>query len=144
MKYIILLLCIGLFYGSCKQDVKEVTKTATQKLFDEVMVIHDEVMPMMSEVHRQKRKLLDLLDHVDGINIIKEDIDPSILYLQESDERMMQWMADLQSNRQDENTEASLDYFNKQKKKITTISRLIKTSINSAKKITDNVKIPTK
>ncbi len=134
MRLLVLLFSFSLFFIACKNkdniSIEKVpTSSSVNNIYDEVMKIHDEVMPKMSEVHRQKRKLTKLLKHADGKYIIKEEIEPTILFLEKADESMMTWMNEFDSNKKNLDTQASTEYFKSQKQEIEKISKLIKASI---------------
>ncbi|MDF9795592.1 hypothetical protein OKW21_000855 [Catalinimonas alkaloidigena] len=85
---------------SAKND-QESTKlspeeTAQDSLFNEMMAIHDEVMPEMDHIFRLQKKLKTLIDSLQN----EEATDPGMLDsltnynddLQDADEAMMHWM----------------------------------------------------
>jgi exonuclease VII large subunit len=63
--------------------------------WDDVMVLHDEVMPRMSDLHRTRQNLKDFLETADQnptINEMKEEVVQAMSRLDEASEGMMQWM----------------------------------------------------
>ncbi|NNK89583.1 MAG: hypothetical protein HKO89_03165, partial [Saprospiraceae bacterium] len=68
---------------SCQTNSKN---PEVQKLFDEVMVIHDEVMPEMSTLNKLKRQIRK----ISGNN---EESLAMIKGIEDADEAMMSWMA---------------------------------------------------
>ena len=89
---------------------------AYQKLYDEVMEIHDLVMPKMSDINRAKKKLRKLKTEDN-----QQAVNDQILKLDEADEAMMSWMADF--DKPDfENLQDNLDYLEKEKEKISAVS----------------------
>lgn len=73
---------------SCKPDIKS---DVNQSLYDEVMVIHDDVMPKMSDIHKLKKQIRKTYkdDTVEGY---KESL-VILSQLEKADEGMMTWMA---------------------------------------------------
>ena len=66
---------------------------SNQELYDEVMQIHDEVMPKMEDVYRVKIVLKTrMLDSLDLAESEKEAINQRILQLDSASEGMMVWM----------------------------------------------------
>jgi len=137
LKFLVYTLLVSLSFLACKGEQKAevaIEKTATGKVFDEVMVIHDDVMPMIADVHREKKRLKSLMETIVDKDQ-KEAIEKSIFFLTESNDAMMTWMAELDSNKKNQDNQDAIDYFLKEKIAIDKISRLIKTSIANAKKI---------
>ena len=101
-------------------------EAAYQKLYDEVMVIHDEVMPKMSDIHRAKKKLRKLKSAEN-----EELITLQIIALDEADEAMMSWMHDF--DKPDLGSlEQDLEYLSKEKEKISAVSDLMLNTITEA------------
>lgn len=83
----LLLICSLLM--SCKNDNKELHK----KLNDEVMAVHDEIMPKMAEINRLKRQLNAYKATVSDDNVaLKDSLINTILLLSESEDLMNDWM----------------------------------------------------
>ncbi len=89
---------------------------AYQKAYDEVMEIHDIVMPKMSDINKAKKQLRKL--KTEENNSI---IDDQIQKLDEADEAMMSWMADFDKPNF-ENLQDNLNYLEKEKEKISGVS----------------------
>jgi hypothetical protein len=63
--------------------------------WDEVMALHDEVMPRMSEIHRSRQNLKDFLalaDQSPSIKAMEKEVTEAMDKLDEASEGMMQWM----------------------------------------------------
>lgn len=99
---------------------------AYQKLYDEVMVIHDDVMPKMTDINRAKKKLRKLKD---GTN--EELITLQIEQLDAADEAMMSWMHEFDAPELPSLAE-NLDYLNKEKTKIQEVSDQMLLSLKEA------------
>ena len=99
---------------------------AYEKLYDEVMVIHDEVMPKMTDINRAKKKLRKLKD---GSN--EELITLQIEQLDAADEAMMSWMHEF-DNPELPTLEENLNYLNKEKVKIQQVSDQMLQSLQEA------------
>ncbi len=126
MRYLIIIyvLIVGLL-ASCGPP----KEPAYQKLYDEVMVIHDEVMPKMSDIHRAKKKLRKLKNEEN-----EELITLQVQALDEADEAMMSWMHDF--DKPDLGTlEQDLQYLSAEKEKISKVSDLMLNTIAEAQSL---------
>ena len=126
MKYLPLSIIISLFIIlGCgpKHDNPEV-----KKLYDEVMEIHDEVMPKISDISKLRRKIKK-----------QENKPPSTLtlikQLEDADDGMMSWMSDFQvyKSYKDSTKESKMRYLNIEKMKIKKVSDDMHTAITTAK-----------
>lgn len=77
---------------SCKpkmQDSTEIEDPDIILLYDEVMKIHDDVMPKMQDISKLRRELRKKIPTVQDSSIVYSDV----LYLNKADDAMMDWMA---------------------------------------------------
>lgn len=117
-----LVLFFTLFICSCKPDL---SNPQVEKLYKEVMVIHDEVMPEISTIHKLKKKIRKLNgDSETSLALIKK--------LDDADESMMSWMADFGKFRSmdDATSEEKVAYLESEKNKISEVSKLMKNAIS--------------
>jgi len=94
MKAVIrLLLPFVVLFASCNlnQAANSEDQYALKKMHNEVMEVHDGVMPRMSEIGRLKRKLKSYLTEEDQ-HPKADSIQQLIYQLDEADEAMMNWM----------------------------------------------------
>ena len=87
-----MLLALGfvLSFSACKSEDKE----AETKLNQEIMKVHDEVMPKMGELNRMKRQLSAYKDAVPDDNAeMKDSLINAILILAKTEDNMNDWMA---------------------------------------------------
>ncbi|MBL7815110.1 MAG: hypothetical protein JNL70_08870 [Saprospiraceae bacterium] len=87
-----LLLTIGFIatLEACKNEDKE----TEAKLNQEIMKIHDEVMPKMGDLNRMKRQLSAYKDEVPDDNAaMKDSLINAILLLAKTEDNMNDWMA---------------------------------------------------
>lgn len=99
---------------------------AYEKLYDEVMVIHDDVMPKMTDINRAKKKLRKLKD---GTN--EEQITTQIQELDAADEAMMSWMHEFDAPELPTLAE-NLEYLDAEKIKIQHVSDQMLRSLQEA------------
>jgi hypothetical protein len=97
-------LCLFLMISfSCKEKSHEheghdatagdvVETSGNQELYNEVMKIHDEVMPKMNDVHTIKQELKETLSKPKLTNADKLKAEAMILKLDSANEGMMVWM----------------------------------------------------
>lgn len=123
-KYILILVSVSMAFG-CKPDLDN---PEVKKMYEEVMVIHDEVMPEISTIHKLKKRIKKVDTSEESRQLVKE--------LEDADESMMSWMSDFGIFRKMD--EASIDeklsFLETEKVKITKVSEMMKTSISKAKK----------
>lgn len=75
------------------KDTKE--KDPEKALYDQVMDIHDEVMPSMSELYKLKRELSKKIENSpDLVEAKRIEMESTILLLDSANRGMMKWMND--------------------------------------------------
>lgn len=127
-KYIPALLAIVLFFAACKyQKSPAVVGTDdVQQQWDAMMVIHDQVMPKMSDINRLKKQL-------------RQDTAQLALTakLTEAEEGMWAWMHELKPFNEVQlmPTPEAKNYIRQETEKIQAVSRLMDESIGKAETI---------
>jgi hypothetical protein len=77
----------------CIVCVSACSGDGNQERYDEVMKVHDEVMPKMNDVHAAKMALKEKLANIsDSTSIEKTEIEAKIAKLDSASEGMMVWM----------------------------------------------------
>jgi len=117
-------------FQSCHQQVKN-NEQKNNPLYDQVMAIHDSVMPEMSTIHSLKRDL-KAIENADKKDLVYKRIKD----LDEADEAMMSWMA---SFKVPDDTSVVESYLRGEKEKISGISNLMFQSINDARSLLDSL-----
>jgi hypothetical protein len=105
MRLTALILSVAVIAFSCKQKTEEhdhdhnpeapdaIEQSANQMLYDEVMKIHDDVMPKLNDIHTQKQKLQQsLVSDPKMADEKKQAINSRISKLDSASEGMMEWM----------------------------------------------------
>lgn len=120
MNNIILSFALAIVLLSCNSKAE---KENTSKLNEEVMAVHDEIMPKMSEIMELKSKLTDSLKVVDSTSvqypILKQKTDSLNRLLDEADNAMMDWMNQYKPDTLETiNAEEGAKYLTDQKNKI--------------------------
>lgn len=99
-----------------------------KNLYDEVMQVHDEVMPETSTIHKLKKQIRNL-NNQDSISYVL------LKQLDDADESMMQWMSDFGAYKKlnDASKEDKLNYLNEELIKISEVSNKMKDAISDSK-----------
>ncbi|UJP64991.1 hypothetical protein [Mongoliitalea daihaiensis] len=125
--------CFLVFGVSCANEKVD----ENQVLKQEVIEIHDEVMPKMGELRSLKKSLLERVDLMEEDSLTnKEAVERMIKYaddLEEAFEGMFVWMRQFQSNFEGSEEEVH-QYLIEQKVLVEKVNRDIKNSIENAKK----------
>jgi len=124
MKYSILLLFILSILTACKHTEAD---SEVQILYDQVIEIHDEVMPKISDINKLKKRIRISDDKSKrALSLLKE--------LDDADEAMMSWMSDFQKYKtlSDSSSQEKLKYLEVEKTKITQVSDQMLSSIENA------------
>ncbi len=125
MTLIIIAFVLGCKPGDYSPEVKQ--------LFDEVMAIHDEVMPEMGTIHKLKKQLGPL----QGNDTRSDHVEELMARLDSAGVLMMDWMADFKVPG-DAEEHIQIDYLINEKTRIEEISNAMKSSIESAKSYLDD------
>lgn len=132
---LILILFLTTMLSACKTksgDTAEAPVSQSTSLYDEVMAIHDEVMPEMATIHRLKKQLEDA-----GTPENSVITGTQIKSLNEADDAMMSWMAMFKLP---ENKVQEAAYLESEKIKITEVRNQMYKAMEDAKKTLDSLK----
>lgn len=125
-------LCI--LFVSCKVEKKE----DNQQLKDEVIAVHDEVMPFMGQLKSLRQEVLEksvLLEQQDSVLHAEKIVQLNVLaeQLDQAFEGMFVWMRQFDSNFTGTEKEVN-DYLLDQKQKVQKVNDDIKEALSAAKK----------
>ena len=124
----VIFLCAALM--GCGSDDKELET----KLHEEVMVVHNEVMPKMGEASRLKRQLATFKQTVPDENAaLKDSLINTILLLAKSEDMMSDWMANYKYPNPAAKHEDLVMYLKAQKDSIKQVSDALYMSLAVAK-----------
>jgi len=107
-----------------------VTSTEIDSIFNQVMVIHDEVMPKMGELVSLKK---ELSDQVASGAKNKAAIESAIEALQKSDDAMMNWMRNFDTEKAKGNTEETKAYLQSELQKVKEMKSIFLSGLEQAK-----------
>ena len=108
---------------------KDSSTTTEDSLYDEVMAIHDEIMPKMKDINDAKKQLKKIQNEEN-----QAQVDALILQLDQADEAMMEWMNQFKPP-QAEDKAARDTYLQMQKSKIVAVQEQMMSAIADAKSI---------
>lgn len=130
---------IVLFLCSCTPN----EKVREDKLYQEVIDIHDEVMPKMGEVMRLEKELdknIDQLKSTDSTPSRPSRIEHLTTLkknLKDADEYMMNWMREFNNDMNSMTHEEKMEYLEKEKLKIQEVRSQVNMAIQNAKEAID-------
>ena len=102
MKNFILFLALALtVFQSCSDNSAQ-QQALEQEAWDNMMVIHDEVMPLMGELNANSRQLKSYMSENEVSDETKASIEAMIVRLENANEGMMDWMADVHATSPEE------------------------------------------
>jgi hypothetical protein len=142
MKTLLNLLFFGLLITiSCNRSGKHEhaeenapTGNPNQALYDEVMDIHDEVMPKTDEIYKLKKELQNkIVKSSDMVTDKKKELDQIIHDLDSADHSMMDWMHKFNPLPDSANQEKAREYLENEMEKIKNVRELINGAIEKAK-----------
>lgn len=106
-----------------------------EALWDEVIVVHDEVMPKMGVINKTARELKALIDNTPTLSEEnKKAIEEAVNNLDNADEGMMSWMSgfkQLEKLRAEMNHEQIITYLNSEMEKISNVKSQMDSSLES-------------
>ncbi len=134
--------CLLFIASSCQSDDPNHIKEEALK--DELMVIHDEVMPKMGEVNKLRNELVTLSEKSNTTDSLAiASIKETIQYLEQADEGMMDWMGEFKRPsklRKSKTHEEILAYLEDEKQKVQKVKEDINGSIEAAVAILEEYK----
>jgi DNA-binding ferritin-like protein (Dps family) len=122
------------------QRQKEIIEAQTQRdrLYDEVMAVHDEVMPHMRDIRRYKEQIRDKIQSMarEGVTDQREIqvLNNLIDQLESADDAMMGWMRAFGGRDIAQlDDEASIKYLEEQKQEIEKVKKEMETALSNAR-----------
>lgn len=127
MKKVICLIAMVAILGGCQPKSGD-----NQKLYEEVMAVHDAVMPKMDDIYKLKRKLKEQLSSGDLGEDRRQTIEQAIKDLDAASEGMMEWMRNFNPLPDSIDQEKARDYLLTEKEKIQRVKEEMLKSIETA------------
>ena len=137
-----ILLAILLFAGGCKQKTQAHDEhhhhneeaTGNKALYDEVMKVHNEVMPKMDDIYKLKGQLKKKISETPGMPAEKKTaIESAIVKLDSASEGMMIWMRKFTPPSDSTSEEKEKEYLEDQKVKVQKVKEDMLKAIDNAK-----------
>ena len=132
--FILCLLASMMFTCSDKKSESKQDELSVQELRVEVMRVHDEVMPLMSEIER----LTDKLESIEASSIDSLEKEIMIKDLAEASDAMWDWMHKYEDASKEETEEEKRMHYQDELQKIERVAIQMKSSIENAKNATVN------
>jgi hypothetical protein len=128
-RFVTLLCFLLAAFASCE-------KKGNQELYDEVMAIHDEVMPKMNDIRRYKRDFqAEIANNPNITEARKTQLESSIVMLDSASDGMMKWMRAFDPIADSEGEQKAREYLEDQKQKVTKVKEDMLKALDEAKKL---------
>lgn len=118
---------------SCKQENVDNEKKEYQALYDEVIKIHDDVMPETNNLYKLKKFAQENLDILSDTSKFVEPLLAIQVKATKADDVMMEWMENFAVP--NSNHEKKMEYLTLQKNEIEEVRKIILNTIYEGKKI---------
>lgn len=121
--------------GANKKSKEELEKAERDTRFEQVMAIHDEVMPKMSDIRKLKKALqakADTTDASDSSGAAIEPLSEMIYELEEASESMMVWMRAFSEPDQEMPHDEAMKYYDEEMAKIQEVKNKMLQAIEKA------------
>jgi hypothetical protein len=108
--------------GGNQQAAQSEATPADEQLWDELMAVHDDVMPKIGDMRRISKQLEDMQESGENLSAeMQERINLALQKLSDAEETMMDWMRNLKQLeplRDSMDEQGVMDYLNAEKEKI--------------------------
>ena len=102
MRNLILFLALAMTLLQSCSDNSAQQQALEHEAWDNMMVIHDEVMPLMGKLNTNSRQLKSYMSENEVSEDAKASIEAMIVRLENANEGMMDWMADVHATSPEE------------------------------------------
>ncbi|MFM7854716.1 MAG: hypothetical protein ACKO96_23015 [Flammeovirgaceae bacterium] len=110
-----------------------------QALQDQVMDVHDELMPQMEDIFKLKKEIQSKIDQTpDMVADKKKQLEEAAAQLDSANQSMMDWMHKFRPLPDSANREKAREYLETEMEKVKKLKTLFNESINKAKEIIRN------
>ncbi len=110
------------------------TDNPNQALYDQVMDIHDEIMPKVEDVYQLKKQLQEkMTSATDLATDKKQELELMVIHLDSADHLMMDWMHKFSPLPDSADQEKARAYLESEMEKIKRVKELMNESIEKAK-----------
>jgi hypothetical protein len=113
---------------------EDANQDPNQALYDQVMNLHDEVMPKMEDIYKIKSQLQEkIANSPDLVKERKEALERMILTLDSANNSMMEWMHQFNPLPDSVDAEQSRAYLESQMEKIKEVKEIMLSTLEEAK-----------
>jgi hypothetical protein len=95
MKKMLTLLLFGLFILACTSQKS--TEEVNKELYNQVMDVHDEVMPKMEAFYSMRKMLREKIAAADSLGLDSAQLQANLLLIDSAERSMMDWMHEFRS-----------------------------------------------
>jgi hypothetical protein len=114
----------------------ELEEGGNQALYDEVMKVHDEVMPKMNDIYKLKGQLKETIDNTPGLaEDKKKEIESIIVRLDSASEGMMVWMRKFNPLPDSLGEEQAKEYLEGEMEKIKKVREDVRKALEDAEEV---------
>ena len=128
---------------NCGGGTKESHEAVEQKLWDDMMVIHDKVMPSMGDIFKYSKSLQTYLDTTEAVDPgLRTEIEGTIEQLNQADDGMMDWMAALKQPAELKKTKSQqevIEYLKSESEKIKVVKQKMEESIEAGREMVNKL-----
>lgn len=122
--------------GNHHEDGDSISEDANRALYDQVMDLHNEVMPKMEDLYSLKKELLEKIAKAPGIAPSrKKEIEDIIAGLDSANKAMMDWMHDFKPLPSTADQENAREYLENEMESIKKVRDLTNETLEKAKAI---------
>jgi hypothetical protein len=145
MKKIAFILFALCFFNACKNDLQNKTAGSTTTVSDsekqkqlvaDIMVVHDEVMPMMNSIEDIQKQLRNELPKIKD-KALKDNILSALSGLESADKAMYDWMDNYKAEPE---PSTAMQYFTEEKVRVSKMADKVKQAIANAEKVVMELK----
>jgi hypothetical protein len=123
--------------GCSTKPKEEVPEEVSEKsLYDQVMDIHDEVMPSMGELNRLKRELKDKVENSpELVEEKRKEMEETIMTIESASKSMMVWMREF--NPEDYEGEELTKYLQSEIKRVQQVKETMLEALEKGRKVNE-------
>ena len=119
-------------------DGDEESEGPNQALYNQVMDIHDEIMPKMEDIYRLKKGFLEEIANAPAMPAEqKKNIEIMISALDSANNAMMDWMHHFNPKPDSTDQEAAREYLETEMERIKKVRDLTNETLDKAKKVSE-------
>jgi len=124
--------------GQQEQEGQVTNDKLEQKIYDEVMEIHNEMMPKMKDLFDIRKDLEAKADSLEKLGVAVEEFRKKIADIEGGEEAMMDWMRNFTALPNTTPHDSIMDYMNDQKEKIYRVKDVMTKALEEGKGMLNN------